>query len=274
MGIVIQYVANYAPWIYAICGLVALYQLYRIWLVRAERKQAVFSLEREKAAQDTYNIFAIALVTLVVMGFTYFVSNTLAQAVGPLVASAISPTPNLPVLFTPTSTPLPATPTPTWTPTPDPAAVAAAATATAESTAEGDAAGGEQAGAITTEVADETPPTATPTPAPAVQAPNCPDQRALLFRPGQNEVVSGLVNIVGTATHDSFQYYKVEYAPGANAGEGFSYIGGGNNPVVSNFLASIDTTALANGNWTLRLIVVDQTGNFPPPCQVTITVQN
>jgi hypothetical protein len=31
---------------------------------------------------------------------------------------------------------------------------------------------------------------------------------------------------------------------------------------------------LGNGTWTLRLIVVDQTGNFPLPCQVTITVQN
>lgn len=265
MGIVIQYVANYAPWIYAVCGLVALYQLYRIWLVRAERKQAVFSLEREKAAKDTYNIFAIALVTLVVMGFTYFVSNTLAQAVGPLVASAISPTPDLPVLFTPTSTPLPATPTATWTPTPDPAAVAA----TAESrTAE------TEDDALATQAAEEVVPTATPPPQPAVQAPNCPDQRSLLFRPGQNEVVSGVVNVVGTATHDSFQYYKVEYAPGANASEGFSYIGGGSNPVISNFLTSIDTTALSNGNWTIRLIVVDQTGNFPPPCLVTITVQN
>ena len=285
MGIVIQYVANYAPWIYAICGLVALYQLYRIWLVRAERKQAVFSLEREKAAQDTYNIFAIALVTLLVMGFTYFVSNTLVQAVGPLVASAISPTPNLPLMFTPTNTPLPATPTPTWTPTPDPESVAAAATQAAENAANseeaegvGGAIGGERDPLSETTPADDLPPTPTPlptdTPAPAVQAPNCPDQRALIFRPGQNEVVGGVIYVVGTATHDSFQYYKVEYAPGANAGEGFSYVGGGNNPVVSNLLANIDTTALANGNWTIRLIVVDQTGNFPPPCQVSITVQN
>ena len=86
MGIVIQTLATYAPWIYAICGLAALYQLYRIWAVRAERKQAVFSLEREKAVQDTYSIFAVALALVVTMGLTSFVSNTLAQAVEPLVA--------------------------------------------------------------------------------------------------------------------------------------------------------------------------------------------
>ncbi|MEO8207985.1 MAG: hypothetical protein ABI598_03030, partial [Chloroflexota bacterium] len=61
-----------------ICGLVALYQLYKIWAVRAERKQAVFSLEREKAINDTYGILAIALILLMTMGLTYFMSTTLA----------------------------------------------------------------------------------------------------------------------------------------------------------------------------------------------------
>ncbi|HXF63297.1 MAG TPA: hypothetical protein VNK95_16840 [Caldilineaceae bacterium] len=267
MGIVIQYVAAYAPWIYAICGLVALYQIYRIWLVRAERKQAVFSLEREKAIRDTYNIFGVALVLLVTMGFTYFVSNTLAAAVEPLVSEALAPAPELPFYPTPTNTPLPATPTPTWTPTADPNAPPPAAA-------------GEE-GTQTPEPVEEPPeetaeavitPTPTPEPAPVVQAPVCPDSRAVLIRPGQNEVVKGVVNIIGTATHENFQYYKIEYAPGG--GGGFAYLAGGNSPVVSNVLASVDTTAWSNGPWTLQLVVVDQTGNWPPPCQVTITVQN
>jgi hypothetical protein len=256
MGIVIQTVANYAPWIYAICGLVALYQLYKIWLVRAERKQAVFSLEREKAARDTYNILAVALVLLLTMGFTYFMSTTLAAAVEPLVAEALSPTPALPFVPTPTNTPLPVTPTPTATPRP-PAPAAGGAPEPVP-------------------VAIPTPATqAEPTPVPVVVvAPACPDSRSLLIRPGQNEVVSGIINVIGTATHESFQYFKIEAAPGANAAGGFVYVGGGSAPVVSNYLASIDTAALGNGPWTLQLIVVDQTGNFPPPCQVTITVQN
>ena len=45
-------------------------------------------------------------------------------------------------------------------------------------------------------------------------------------------------------------------------------------PIVNNVLASFDTRALGNGDWTLRLIVVDSTGNYPVPCQVTISVQN
>ena len=265
MGIVIQSVANYAPWIYAICGLVALYQLYKIWAVRAERKQAVFSLEREKAINDTYNILAIALILLMTMGFTYFMSTTLREAVEPLVNEALTPTPPLPALdflVTPTNTPLPVTPTATRTPTPP-------SEAAANGTGDGTAGGG-----LETPTPPSEPPTPTPVPAPVVVAPSCPDQRALLIRPGDNEVVSGDVNVIGSATHESFQFYKIEAAPGANASGGWQHLGGGNVPVVSGFLVTVNTRNLANGLWTLQLVVVDQTGNFIPPCKVTVTVQN
>ena len=267
MGIVIQTVANYAPWIYAICGLVALYQLYKIWSVRAERKQAVFSLEREKAINDTYSILAIALILLLTMGFTYFMSTTLRQAVEPLVAEAINPTPALPFMPTPTNTPLAVTPTPTRTATPS-------------SGAESTPGPGTPEGTTTVAEGEETPtpvletPTPTPPPAPVVVAPICPDQRATLVRPGENEVVSGDLNIVGTATHESFQFYKIEAAPGANASGGWQHMTGGQSPVSAGFLGTVNTRGLTNGLWTLQLVVVDQTGNFIPPCRVTVTVQN
>jgi hypothetical protein len=94
------------------------------------------------------------------------------------------------------------------------------------------------------------------------------------MRPGNFETVSGVVNMIGTATHESFQFFKVEFAPGENASSGFGYLDGGNTPVISNFLVSINTNALGNGPWTLRLEVVDQTGNYIPRCQVTIYVNN
>jgi hypothetical protein len=275
MGIVIQSVANYAPWIYAICGLVALYQLYKIWAVRAERKQAVFSLEREKAINDTYSILAVALMLLVIMGFTYFMSTTLREAVEPLVNEALAPTPALPIISTPTNTPLPVTPTPTRTVTP----VSSQPITTAVALTEGELTltpGADEPDAD----GEETPtpvletPTATPEPAPVVVTPNCPDNRSLLIRPGQNEVVSGDLNIIGSATHENFQFYKIEAAPGANASGNWQYMGGNSAPVESGFLTTIHTRNLANGLWTLRLVVVDQIGNFIAPCQVTVTVQN
>lgn len=253
MGILIQYVANYASWIYAACGLVALYQIYRIWSVRSERQQAIFSLEREKAIHDTYNIFAIALILLLTMGLTYFVSTTLATAVQPLVDEAMAPTPPLPFVPTPTNTPIPATATPTETAPPPTRVVEEIVVETATAVVE---------------VVEEEPA------APVVAAPVCPDDRSVFLRPGSNEQVSGILNVIGTATHEQFDFYKVESAPGANPSGGWVYIAGGNSPVVNNVLASFDTRALGNGPWTLRLIVVDNTGNYPVPCQVTINIQN
>ena len=120
-------------------------------------------------------------------------------------------------------------------------------------------------------------PTPTPLPEPVealVVAPICPDPRSVITAPGVNQVVAGVTGITGSATHDTFQYYKLEYAPGANAAGGYVYFDGGDRPVVNGLLGSLNTTLLPNGLYTIQLIVVDATGNFPPPCSVTIDLQN
>ncbi len=196
MGFLIQYVADFAPWIYLVCGAAALFQLYKAWHVRIERRQAVFSLEREKAMGDLYKIFLTAVLLLVVMGGTYFVSTTLADAVQAVVAETLDP--SSPVLSVPTltATPLPATPTPTITPT---APVAEAVQEVMQPVAP---------------VA--VPPTATPVP-PVVAQPVCPDGRAVIISPGSGQTVSGSVSVQGTAVHEDFWYYKLEFAPGNGA---------------------------------------------------------
>lgn len=121
-------------------------------------------------------------------------------------------------------------------------------------------------------------PTATelpPTPAPpAVVAPVCPDARSVIASPGVNQTVSGAVAITGRAIHEAFQYYKLEYAFGANATDGFAYFDGANNPVDGGTLGVLNTPSLPNGVYTLSLTVVDLSANYPPPCFVTVTIQN
>ncbi len=157
-----------------------------------------------------------------------------------------------------TATPAPPTPrplAPTATPAP---ADKAEATATATATADAEV-------VLTPTVA-----------APSVAPPACEDTRAVNFAPRANEVISGTVDVYGTAQHDLFQYYKLEYAQGSNVdptGE-FAYITGVSQPVVDGLLATLDTTSLDNGPYTLRLTVVDRTGNFPPPCTVTVQIAN
>ncbi len=129
-------------------------------------------------------------------------------------------------------------------------------------------------------------PTDTPVPAPTdiavppaaaaavVVAPACGDARSVINAPGVNQVLSGPVAVTGRAMHEAFQYYKLEYAPGANAGDGYTYFDGANSGVDGGTLGILNTGSLPNGVYTLRLTVVDLTANYPPPCQVTITIQN
>jgi cytoskeletal protein RodZ len=119
-----------------------------------------------------------------------------------------------------------------------------------------------------------TPAEPTPTPTPEVLPPVCADPSSAITSPGVGQVVSGVVPVTGTANNPAFQYYKLEFAPGANATGGFVYFAGQNTPVVGGLLGNFNSTAVPNGDYTLRIVVVDQTGNFSPPCQVTISVQN
>lgn len=265
MSILIDYVATYAPWIYFVCGVVALYQMYRTWLVRAERRQAVFSLEREKAVRDLGNIFSTAMLLLVVMGITYFTSTTLVRALEPMVDEARSPSPELGFVPTPTNTPLaivaPLNVTPQLVPTLNVALTIT--TTTAATTLANDQVVGTPGPATVAP---------TDTPAPIVQAPNCANGNSIILRPGANETVRGMLTVVGTASHPTFQYYKIEYTPAGT--NNWVYLSGDQNAVANGVLANIDTSTLGNGAWTLRLVVVDQTGNYPEPCQVTIFVEN
>ena len=260
MGFLVEAIANIAPYIYATCGLLALFQLYRTWQVRAERRQAVFSLERDKAIDDLYRIFLSALLMLVVMGFTYFASTTLREAMLAVESSSTlsspddsstSPNTSLSALIpTPTFTPEPPTPTPlptrivVSTPVPD-------------------------------NQEDETQPEQSdtaPNPLPVSPA-LCPDGRAVILSPGNGAVVSGQVPIVGTAQHDRFSFYKLEFAA-SGANQNFNYFDGAENPVVGGLLGNLNSTAMANGAYVIRVVVVDATGNYPQPCSVTVTVQN
>lgn len=114
----------------------------------------------------------------------------------------------------------------------------------------------------------------TPVPEPVVAAPSCPDPRSLLTSPGVNEIVSGSVPIVGSATHEAFHYYKLEFAPGANAAGGYNYFDGTEGQISNGRLGQLNTAAIPNGVYTIRLTTVDLTANFPPPCMVTIQVEN
>ena len=104
--------------------------------------------------------------------------------------------------------------------------------------------------------------------------PVCPDTRATITSPDVGAIATGNVAVFGNATHEAFDYYKIEYAPGLDAAAGYVYFDGGNDAIANGLLGNFNTTAVPNGDYTLQIVVVDLTGNFPPPCRVSISVQN
>ncbi len=99
----------------------------------------------------------------------------------------------------------------------------------------------------------------------------CGDPRSVLTSPTLNQTVAGVVPILGTATHENFASYKLEAGtPGAK----LAFIGSGNTQISGGQLGNLDSRSFPNGNIIVRLTVIDQAGNYPPPCDVAITIQN
>ncbi len=81
--------------------------------------------------------------------------------------------------------------------------------------------------------------------------------------PGENGVVRGTVPIVGSALDPQFWKYEVHYATEPNPREQWVTIGGLHETAVQDgLLETWDTTITPDGKYTLRLRVVDRTGNY------------
>jgi len=84
--------------------------------------------------------------------------------------------------------------------------------------------------------------------------------------------VEGVVEIRGTADIENFWYYKVEFAAGDSPSE-WAYLGGGREAVSEGLLLVWDVSGLPAGSYTLRLTVVDRTGNYPQPCDLQVIME-
>lgn len=108
-------------------------------------------------------------------------------------------------------------------------------------------------------------------PTPVLAYPNardCSAGNAAILTPQAGATVSGLVQIEGTASlGGDFQYYKLEVAPAGTEGWG-DISGQAQQQVVNGQLGVWDSAAVPAGTYTLRLRVVDPTGNY---CETKVT---
>jgi hypothetical protein len=247
----LRLLAPFIVWLYPI-GILILLIYLRGWLLASrDLRASLFTLERETAVQrmrrsatGAFCVFG-ALVGLFVAQFYLGRSLDLNELIRP------TPTPGFIIPEVPTVTP--ATPSPTVdvrTPSPT-----ARPTATRRPTLE----------AVIPTVAPL--PTATPAP-PA----NCPTPGVQITQPGSGATVSGRVDIRGTANIPNFSFYKVEIGLGDHPSRWTSISDLHHTPVTDGFLDVLDASSLPAGTYSLRLVVVDITGNFPPPCEIQIVV--
>jgi len=230
-------------WLYIILGLIAIFFLRLMWLARRDRSRSIFSLERENASVRMVRAFAGFTIVLVLMLGVYYLSLVTPTIVPPP-PDTPTPTPIIALPPTPTSPPL--LPTPTSTATPEPRI------------------------APTVAAIEDTPVPPTPDTAQG-QAPNCPNPAANIFRPGDGACVVGVVQILGAAAIDNFDYYKFEFQDPAT--NNWVFVSRFDNPVPSGVLGSWNSDTVPPGEYSFRLVVVDKTGNFPEPCVIRLQVK-
>jgi len=250
MEAVLAILAEYQWLIYGGLGILLLVFLRRALLARRDGARSLFKLEQEQARTRYGRSVAISAFILLLMAGVFVISNPV------LPAPDADPTPA--PTATETSGPLAAS---TLTPTPPPPTITHTATAT-------------RARPTRPTLPTETP-SADSTEMPAVRPAACPSPNVCITSPGVNQVVQGNVPIRGTANVADFQYYKVEVGPGSNPADNeWTVVGSLHlSPVNGGVLETFNSSAYSSGTYTLRLVVVDQTGNYPEPCRITVIVQ-
>lgn len=238
-------------WLYICSGLFALFFLRLMWLARRDRVRSIFTLERENASVRFTRAFTGFMITLAFMLGVYYLSLITPEILPP---SQETPTPT-PIILPPTPTPPPLLDTPTPTPTLLPTSDATVIVPLPEQ-------GGET-------------PTPAPPPPPQVntsgQPPNCPNPQARIVQPGNGARVDGVIQVRGAAATENFEYYKFEFRPVGVPD--WSFVARYDNSVPEGVLGSWNSDTVQPGEYEFRLVVVDQTGNFPEPCILSLIVQ-
>ena len=255
MAIIPRLIARYAIILYAICALGVLFYGWAALQARRRQGLALFSLEREDAADQGLRSWLMAGVCVLLSLGIYGVSSVIVPS---LPLDQAEETPQISLLFTPTAVPtIPPPPTST-----------AAATATFAPV--------PTVAPIATPL-DRAPDT--PVPAPTTEGEQaslvaaCTSAGTQIISPKNGDRVSGVIDVIGTASLPNFSFYKFEIQwPDSDQ---WVTLRSFEVPVAGGLLGIWDTTPLLGqpGTYRFRLVVVDDTSNFPEPCVISVVIQ-
>jgi hypothetical protein len=100
----------------------------------------------------------------------------------------------------------------------------------------------------------------------------CVAEQIMITEPGSGTEIRGTVVITGTADVPNFGFFKYEFAPAGTTN--WATISAGASPVREGELGRWDTTALANGDYFLQLVIIDNVGVTLEPCVIAVRVVN
>jgi len=100
----------------------------------------------------------------------------------------------------------------------------------------------------------------------------CVPDQIMITSPASGDELKGIVDLIGTADVPNFGFYKYEVAPAAT--ENWQTVSAGDKPVRDDVLGQLNTTILANGDYFLQLVILDNVGKTLEPCVIAIRVLN
>jgi hypothetical protein len=101
----------------------------------------------------------------------------------------------------------------------------------------------------------------------------CVNPEVNIFIPRAGETVTGVVDLLGSATRNNFYYYKIEVR--REDTRDYVFYSDSYAPVVDNLLGKLNTTVFGAGAYYVRLSVVDRTNAIPEDafCEVLLVFQ-
>lgn len=103
----------------------------------------------------------------------------------------------------------------------------------------------------------------------------CRDRNSVITSPAVGAVLSGEQAFYGSAIRQDFSYYKLEIRQeGTTTPADFVTFYTGETPVQNGLLGILLTPAFTDGEYWIRLTVVDSTGNYLERCSILYVIDN
>jgi len=100
----------------------------------------------------------------------------------------------------------------------------------------------------------------------------CVPDKIIITAPKSGEEINGTVVLTGTANIPNFGFYKYEVASLGTSN--WTTISAGDKIIKSDKLGEWDTTTLANGDYFLQLVIIDNVGVTIEPCVIAVRIVN